>query len=72
MDVEELRPDRFFNLVYHFAVRNADDQNEIAKFDRRLWQPPKREQAKPIPKESPWSAEREKAAFNALRAQMTG
>lgn len=57
-----LPPDRFFNLIYHWIVRDGEP-DEVRKFDQRLWVPPKG--AVP-PKGSPWSAEAETAAFRSF------
>lgn len=62
-----LPPDRFLSLVYWWAVRNASEQADIDKFDRRLWIPPK---GRAAPAGSPWSAEAETAAFGSLAAQV--
>jgi hypothetical protein len=55
------------NLIYYWATRNAQDEQTLAKFDRKLWMPPKGEEA---PAESPWSAENETSAFKALKAAL--
>lgn len=55
------------NLIYYWATRNAQDEQTLAKFDRRLWMPPKGEEA---PAESPWSAANETNAFKALKAAL--
>ena len=60
--------DRFLNLVYYWLVREADEK-AIRKLDARLWMPPKGVAA---PKESPWSAEAETAAFRGFVAQVKG
>jgi hypothetical protein len=60
----ELPIDRFLNLVYHWAIRNAQSENDVSKFDRRLWVPPKGVEP---PEESPWSAQNETSAFQALK-----
>lgn len=60
-----LPPDRFFNLGYWWAVRNAQSQTDVDKFDRRLWMPPKGKAPEPG---SPWSPEAETAAFGELAA----
>jgi hypothetical protein len=64
-DVDPLAmpPDRFFSLVYWWAVKDAADQAAVDKFDRQLWRPPKGVAA---PKGSPWSPEAETAAFASL------
>jgi hypothetical protein len=71
IDPLELPPDRFCNLTYYWATRNASSEADLGKFDRRLWLPDKEEtQAKGVPKESPWSAENETSAFKALKAAL--
>src|SRR3546814_6036105 len=55
------------NLIYYWATRNAQDEAALAKFDRKLWMPPKGEEA---PAESPWSAQNETDAFKAFKAQI--
>src|SRR3546814_12916525 len=55
-DIAELPIDRMLNLIYYWATRNAQDEAALAKFDRKLWMPPKGEEA---PAESPWSAQTE-------------
>lgn len=60
-----LPADRFFNRVYWWAIRNAQEQSDIDRFDRKLWMPPKGRAAAPG---SPWSAEAETAAFGELAA----
>ncbi len=66
-DLAELRIDRMLNLIYYWATRNADTEQTLAKFNRKLWMPPKGEEA---PKESPWSAANETSAFKALKAAL--
>src|SRR3546814_1661132 len=63
----ELPIDRLLNLVYFWATRNAQDEQTLAKFDRKLWMPPKGEEP---PAESPWSAANETSAFQAFKAQI--
>ena len=63
----ELPIDRMLNLIYFWATRNAQDEQALAKFDRKLWMPPKGEEA---PAESPWSAANETSAFKALKASL--
>jgi len=58
--------DRFLNLVYYWLVRDAP-ADEVEKFDRRLWRPPPG--VRPA-EGSPWSAERESAAFGSFAAQV--
>jgi hypothetical protein len=56
------------NYVWYMLIRHADT-NEQAKLRAKLWLPPKGVE---IPPESPWSAENEMSAFNALRAGLGG
>lgn len=64
----ELEFERFLNLVYAWYTDGMDEQ-EIAKFDAKLWIPPK---GKPIPAESPWSAENERKAFAQFKTAVNG
>lgn len=66
-DITALPIDRMLNLIYFWATRNAQDEQTLAKFDRKLWMPPKGEEA---PVESPWSAANETSAFKALKAAL--
>lgn len=66
-DLMDLPIDRLLNLIYFWATRNAQDEATLAKFDRKLWMPPKGEEA---PAESPWSAANETSAFKALKAAL--
>lgn len=61
-----LPPDRFFNLVYFWATKDAYDQKDLDKFERQLWRPPKGVAAAPG---SPWSPEAETQAFQAFAAE---
>ena len=61
-DPLRLPPDRFFNLIYYWIVRDGEP-DEVKKFDQRLWVPPK---GVVPPKGSPWSAEAETAAFKSF------
>lgn len=66
-DLMSLPIDRLLNLIYFWATRNAQDENALSKFDRKLWMPPKGEEP---PEESPWSAANETSAFAAFKAQI--
>lgn len=58
----------FLDFVYYLLTRNADEQ-AVEKFRRNLWMPPKGV----VPDaRSPWSPERETAAFRAVKAMVTG
>lgn len=67
IDPLAMPPDRMLNLAYWYATRNATDQDQIVKFDRHLWMPPKG--VAPAPG-SPWSPEAETAAFASLAAAL--
>jgi len=56
---------RFCSFMWWYCTRNASQQ-DIDKFRTRLWQPV---QGEVIPANSPWSAENETKAFQALKAQ---
>lgn len=60
-----LPADRFFSLLYWWATHRAEDPAAVAKFDRKLWMPPKGKAPAPG---SPWSPEAETAAFGSLAA----
>lgn len=64
-DPLELPLDRFLNLIYAWAVRDAD-ASEVAKFDARLWMPP----VGVVAESGPWSVEAETQAFGAFAAQV--
>lgn len=60
----EMAVDRFCSFVRWFFLREADS-TEVAKFEAQVWRPPK---GVAPAKSSPWSAEAETAAFQALKA----
>lgn len=66
LDPLELPGDRFLNLIYWWATKDAVDQQALDKFDRQVWRPPKG--VRPPPG-SPWSAEAETKAFAAFSAE---
>lgn len=68
-DPLELPADRFLNKIYWWAIRHAQEQEDLDRFDRHLWIPPKGVRA---PAGSPWSAEAETAAFQNLAAAING
>ena len=68
-DLRTLTLERFCNYVWFMLTRNAE-QKDIDKLRARLWVPPPKSTA-PIPKNSPWSAEAETRAFQAVKAQLT-
>ncbi len=68
IDPFDLDIDRFLNLIYHWLVKDAQEQSEIDRFNIRLWVPPKGE----VPTSGPWSPENETKAFAAFSAQVNG
>jgi len=69
-DLRDLPLDRFCNFVWYMLTRNSE-KKDVDQMRAKLWVPPPKSTA-PIPKNSPWSAEAETAAFKAVRAQLTG
>lgn len=67
-DPLDLPLDRMLNLIYHWIIRHAEP-DEVEKFDNRLWRPPVGETPPPG---SPWSPEKETAAFRGFAAQVRG
>lgn len=65
----ELPVDRFFNLVYFWLVDGAD-QDEIAKFDAKLWIPPVGTKHMPKKAVGPWAPDAETAALGDLAAAL--
>ena len=61
--------DKMCSFVWWFFTRESTHE-ESEKFKARLWRPAVGD-TKPIPKESPWSAENEMKGFASLKA-MTG
>lgn len=59
---------RFTSFLWWFFTKDGDPK-EVTKFKNRLWIPPK---GVAIPKSSPWSAEKEREAFQAFAVQVTG
>jgi hypothetical protein len=68
-DLRLLELDRFCNYVWYMLTRNAE-KKDIDSMRAKLWVPPPKSAA-PIPRNSPWSAEAETAAFKAVKAQLT-
>jgi len=64
--VASLEVEDMIAFVWWFFTREAEPK-ERAAFEARLWRPPT--PTTPIPVESPWSPEREMAAFSALKAE---
>lgn len=65
--LDDLPVKRAVGFIWWFMTKDADTEARD-KFKMRLWVPPKVD--KPIPKESPWSAENETRAFQSLKAQV--
>lgn len=65
-DPLSLPADRLLSVIYHWATKDGDQQG-IARFDSRLYMPPKGVEATV----GPWTAEAETSAFAAFKAQMT-
>jgi hypothetical protein len=64
--------DRFLNLVYYFAVEDAEPKDK-AKFDARLQMPDARARQRPeVAERGPWSPQAETAALGNLVAQLSG
>lgn len=67
-DPLHLPPERFFNLIWYWLSKDADEA-WLRKAKTRLWMPPKG--VAPTPG-SPWSPEAETAAFRGLAASLQG
>ena len=67
-DLRDLSLERFCNFVWYMLTHNSE-KKDVDQMRSRLWVPPPKSQA-PIPKNSPWSAESETAAFRAVKAQL--
>lgn len=68
IEILDLTTDRFCNLLWWYATRNAEDPSDVKRFEARLWQPPKGV----VPTSGPWEAQAETDALSALKAQLTG
>jgi hypothetical protein len=68
-DLRLLELERFCNFVWFMMTRFAE-KKDVDAMRAKLWVPPPKSKA-PIPKNSPWSAEAETAAFRAVKAQLT-
>ena len=68
-DLRDMPLDRFCNFVWFMMTRNAE-KKDIDSMRAKLWVPPPKSAA-PIPRNIPWSAEAETAAFKAVKAQLT-
>lgn len=63
----DLPEDRLLNLVYFLATDGAEPV-EVAKWEAKLWLPPKGE----VVTQGPWSAEAETQAFKSFVSQVKG
>ena len=63
----ELSYSRLTNFVWFMLIREKSDA-DVAKLKARIWRPPVTGQE--IDARSPWSAENERKAFAALKAQL--
>lgn len=66
-ELSELSLRRFCSFIWYMLTRNADD-NERARIESRLWQPPPT--ITTIPARSPWSAESETQLLAAAKATL--
>jgi hypothetical protein len=67
-DLRTLELDRFCNFVWFMMTRHAE-KKDADQMRAKLWVPPPKATG-PIPRNSPWSAEAETAAFKAVKAQL--
>ncbi len=65
-DLRALDLSRLCNYVYWFLTKDGDEQG-VAKFRAKLWQPPKGQRPDA---RSPWSAENESKAFAAFASSV--
>lgn len=66
-DMTELPPRQFCSYVWWFATRNAENQEDIDKFEIDLWRPP-RGFTGTI--EGPWSPEAENESLRAFKSMI--
>ena len=66
VDAAELGLGRFSNLVRYWATEGAASEADIAKFEARLWMPPRGVE----PDQGPWSAAAENRAFASLKSAL--
>lgn len=66
-DPLDLPVDRLLSVIYFWATKDGDESGK-ARFDTRLYMPPKGV----APTVGPWTAEAETSAFSSFKAQMTG
>lgn len=65
----DLPADRLLSLVYWWAVKDFQEQNDLDKFEEQLWRPPA---IGVVVTQGPWSAEEETASFAALAREIKG
>lgn len=65
VDLLDLPLARFTNFIWWLMTKDGQ-KTEVEKLRAKLWMPPVGEVE--IPKESPWSPEKETGAFAALKA----
>lgn len=65
--LEELDLDRLCNFIW-FRLIDGREEADIAKLRAQIWMPPKGVEV--VNDRSPWSAENELGALNALKAQL--
>lgn len=70
-DLRTLPLNRFTAFVWYMMCRNLDEKG-IERLRAKLWIPPRAEKNKPIPANSPWSAENEMKNLRALEASLGG
>jgi hypothetical protein len=67
-DLRKMPLDRFVNLVWYWATKDAPSEADLAKFEAQIW--------RPLPgmaaTEGPWSPEAENAALASLKAGLGG
>jgi hypothetical protein len=64
--MNDLPLDRLCAFVWWYFTHDATPE-DVSKLEARIWMPVKNA---PIPKESPWSPEREMAGFSALASEI--
>lgn len=63
----DLPIERLCAFVYWWATRNAQEEKDVARFDRQLWLPPAPDVEV---KAGPWSPEAEMASLRGLKASL--
>lgn len=66
----ELHFDELLDLTYYWLIKDAGEEEEVEKFNSRLWMPPKK--AKVTAADSPWSDAATKASLAAFAEGMAG